>query len=180
MQNRGRAAGLVTAALTVAVVSGCSATSDATTSAARSSASAAAVASSAENARPGTYGKPVDPSLPNPTNVATDAPATTTAANSEVPVSLTYSGWNASAKEVLVGGFVPGVVETGGNCTLTLTKGDLSARNTTTATPTASSTSCGQMKVPGAQLSSGVWTAFITYRSPAHHGTSRSVEVTIP
>src|SRR4051812_25199244 len=53
--------------------------------------------------------------------VATDAPDVVT--TSEVPVTITWFGWDQASRQVQVAGFVGGVVEDGGVCTLTLTKG---------------------------------------------------------
>jgi hypothetical protein len=109
--------------------------------------------------------------------VATDEPVVVT--DREVPVSVTYFGWNADAHEVQVGGFVGGVVEQGGVCTLTLTKGADTVTGRTEALPDASTTSCGEVVVPGAEVSAGTWQAVLSYSSDGHSGTSESVDLEV-
>jgi hypothetical protein len=109
--------------------------------------------------------------------VATDEPDVVT--TEEVPVTVTYFGWDAAAREVQLAGFVGGVVEDGGVCTLTLTKGDATATGRKQALADASTTACGEVTVPGDQLSAGTWTAVLTYASPGHTGTSEAVDVEV-
>jgi hypothetical protein len=111
--------------------------------------------------------------------VATD-PGRPTDAGGEVSVSISYFGWDAHTKEVEVGSFVQGVVESDGSCTLTLTKGTSSVQTTAAAIAAASSTSCTELDTPGSRLPSGSWKAVVTYRSSTSHGSSRAVEVTVP
>jgi hypothetical protein len=169
---------------------GCSSSSGSGTStAAQSSASAVAAASAAATAKPGEYGSPVNPSLPNPTDVATDAPATTKAgasgagtsrSESSVDVVVTYSGWDDTLAGVEVGAYAAGIAESGGTCTLTLTSGADSATASAQAEPDAASTSCPGLVVPGSELSSGSWTAVVSYESRGTHGQSDPVEVVVP
>jgi hypothetical protein len=169
---------------------GCSSSSDSGTStAAQSSASAVAAASAAATAKPGEYGSPVNPSLPNPTNVATDAPVTSQAGASgagtpgsrtSVDVVVTYSGWDDALAGVEVGAYAAGTAESGGTCTLTLTKGSDTASAEAPAEPDATSTSCPGLVVPGSKLSSGSWTAVVSYESRGTHGQSDPVKVVVP
>ena len=128
---------------------------------------------------PGVYGTPLDASKPEPTFVATDAPQTT-AAGDDVTVQITYFGWNPDAAAVELGGFVASVVEADGTCTLTLTKGQDSQTTSTAATPNVSNTACGEQLLPGDRLSSGTWSAVLSYDSPTSHGVSEPVEVEVP
>src|SRR3954466_12694503 len=80
---------------------------------------AAAALSSAATAPPGAYGSPVDPSLPNPTGVATDEPVEV-APTDDGKVFVTYAQWSNDTMGVEVGGYLAGVVEDDGTCTLTL------------------------------------------------------------
>ena len=136
-------------------------------------------------AAPCTYGEPLAPSAPDPTDVATDAapstsPAPTSGARREATVQITYSGWNPGSSVVEIGGFVPQLVEEGGSCTLTLTQGAASASASREATPDVSTTACGELTVPGDQLAPGTWSAVLSYESDRSSGASEPVEVQIP
>jgi hypothetical protein len=176
MRNGRRAAALAAAALTVMTAAACGSSDDDADAQSAAQSSAAAAGSTAA---PGTYGSPVDPSLPNPTGVATDAPATP-AASDMVDVVVTYSGWDDALAGVDVGAYVSGIAETGGTCTLTLTAGGNSATASAPGEPEASSTSCPGLVVPGSELSSGNWTAVVSYESPTAQGESDSVAVVVP
>jgi hypothetical protein len=93
---------------------------------------------------------------------------------------VTYSGWVDASSSVEVGAYVAGVVESGGTCTLTLTGPGATRTATVTGEADAGSTSCTTMAVPGAQLSTGSWTAVVDYRSADAGGTSSSVTVDVP
>lgn len=136
-------------------------------------------------APPGTYGTPLDPTAPDPTEVATDpapstAPAPTDGARGDATVQITYYGWNPGSSVVEVGGFVPFLVEEGGTCTLTLTQGSASATVTREATPNVSNTACGELVVPGDQLAPGTWSAVLAYESDSSTGATEAVEVQVP
>jgi len=144
-------------------------------------ASGSAAVASAEP--PGVYGAPV-PDRPEPTAVATDAPRDTPApspgtAQAEPAVLITWSGWDDALGGVEVGGYAD-LVESGGTCTLTLTKGGVTASASRPASADVSTTSCGALSVPGSELSSGTWEAVLTYESPGAAGTSAPVEVEVP
>jgi hypothetical protein len=179
MLHRRRTTGLVGVALAIATTAACTPGTGDNSAAARSS-RAVAAASSAANAKPGTYGTPADVSLPAPTKVATDAPVTVAPSVSGGDIFITYARWNSQESWAEVSGYLAGVVEDGGTCTLTLTKGGATAHATTEGISNVTSTSCGRLTVPQNQLSSGTWRAVVTYRSDTSTGTSRAAEVTVP
>ena len=113
-----------------------------------------------------------------PTSFATDPPYT--AAKGQADVSITYAGWEAAGSTVEVDGYVGGLVEDGGSCTLTLTRGQATATVSADASADATTTDCGPLTVPGSRLSSGTWKAQVAYRSSWTSGTSGTVEVTVP
>src|SRR3954452_13545606 len=160
MRHGWRVAGLGAALTAVSLTTGCGPV--ARDSAAASASSASAAASAAATAAPGTYGSPADPSLPNPTDVATDAPVPSPTADS-APVVITYSGWTNASVGVEVGAYVSGIAESGGSCTLTLTFGSRSASSRVAGEPDVSSTSCPNMAVAADELSAGTWSAVVSY-----------------
>jgi hypothetical protein len=124
----------------------------------------------------------VDPTAPDPTDVATDPPVTLppAAPDGGLPIVLSYAGWNTTTGQVEVDGYLPGIVEDDGTCTLTLTDGSTSVESTVPGSADASTTSCGGAAVPGERLHPGTWTAVLTYASDTSHGTSGPTDVTVP
>ncbi|MBN1093852.1 hypothetical protein JKP75_15610 [Blastococcus sp. TML/M2B] len=169
-----RRAGTLAACASLALLAGCSSSTDEASS-----------GSPLSTAPPGTYGTPLDPSAPDPTEVATDpapstVPAPTGGARADATVQITYYGWNPDSSVVEVGGFVPFLVEEGGTCTLTLTQGGASATASREATPNVTSTACGELVVPGDQLAPGTWDAVLAYESERSAGSTEPVEVQVP
>lgn len=117
-----------------------------------------------------------DPDTGQP--VATDEPVVAT--GSEVAVTATYAEWDASLGQVVVGGYVAGVVENGGTCTLTLTQGGKTATRTVDAAADASTTVCGAVSVDGDELAAGTWSAVLSYRSDGHSGAAEAWDVEVP
>ncbi|MBJ7451115.1 MAG: hypothetical protein JHC71_03400 [Blastococcus sp.] len=122
--------------------------------------------------------------VPQPTapssEVATDTPAPTEEAGAEVAPQLTYYGWDPAAGAVEAGGIVMGLVESGGTCTLTLTKGSTAVDVSADAVDNVTSTSCPAMTVPGDRLESGTWQATLSYESRTSQGTGDAVEIQVP
>jgi hypothetical protein len=165
-------------ASSVAATAACG-SADGTTSAADDSPGSAATA--AASTSPGVYGAPIDPTKPDPTDVATDAPVTVTPnADGGLPVVLTFADWNGTTEAVEVDGYLAGIVEDGGSCTLTLTQGGTTVTAEVPGTADAATTSCGGAAVPGRQLAPGTWTAVLGYRSGTTTGSSAPAEVTVP
>lgn len=172
MQASWRSAGL--AATAVAVLGTAACTSTASGPAADSSPS-----TSATSGPTGVYGATDNPTRLEPTEVATDQPVTVQP-GPDISVFVTYSGWNSLSGSVDVGGYVAGVVESDGTCTLTLTRGSTEVTGSTPATPDVGTTSCGGLTVPGSAVSAGTWTAVVGYDSDSSSGSSDPVEVTVP
>ena len=117
--------------------------------------------------------------------MATDDPTLTVAPTGtsgllQVTVSSTWSNWDESDRAVLVGGYVTGVTEAGGTCTLTLTKDGDEVTGHSTAEPDASTTSCGDLRATGGALAPGEWTAVLGYSSDRAAGTSAPFTVVVP
>ena len=78
------------------------------------------------------------------------------------------------------GGYLSPVVETGGTCTLALTKDGRTVTATSPAQADASTTSCGNLAVPRAKLRPGSWTAVLRYASKTTTGSSDPSPVVVP
>lgn len=104
-----------------------------------------------------------------------------TDSSSKMSVSVTITTIYQQENEVHVNGFVTGVVEDGGTCTLTLT--DESGKKVSVSRSgheNATNTTCGQSSIKTSQLHTGKWTASLVYASSKASGTSSnnpSIEV---
>lgn len=90
---------------------------------------------------------------------------------------ITYAGQYDDGIEV--GGYVSGIFETGGTCTLDLQLGSQKKSVTVNAQRNANAVDCPVMIISRGALSAGKWQATITYESPSATGTSeiKNVEV---
>lgn len=91
---------------------------------------------------------------------------------SVIPV-ITRANYFPDTQKVDASGFVAGILEEGGSCTLTLQKDGVSVTATSQATPNAQSVSCGIISIGRDKLSPGSWKAQLSYNSAAHEGTSQ-------
>lgn len=78
------------------------------------------------------------------------------------------------SQDVESNGYIPGLVEPDGACTLTLTKGTQTVSEQKAAMPDAQSTICGQIVIDRSRLSAGLWEAKILYKSSSHEGSSET------
>ncbi|TGO04082.1 hypothetical protein SERN_2673 [Serinibacter arcticus] len=83
-----------------------------------------------------------------------------------------------SSGTLVVNAHVP-VVETGGTCVLTATRGTNEVFRTVSSFADATTTLCDPFSLPLPSPSRGTWTVQIAYSSPQSTG-STSVEVTAP
>ncbi len=102
---------------------------------------------------------------------AKDNPAGDSTATSK-KVTPVISSWNYSESNLQASGFVPGVIESTGTCTLTVVNGSQSASASVPGTPNVQNVSCGLIKIPRSKLGSGSWKLTLEYSSPGHSGTS--------
>lgn len=124
----------------------------------------------------GTHGTPSASPKPDPVASA----SATNEPRLDVAVAVTRSGWDTGSRTLEVGGLVPGLVEEGGICTLTLERLGARVESESRAVADVSSTSCGTVRVSRSQLSSGAWTAWLGYRSSHHAGRSEPFTVEVP
>jgi hypothetical protein len=111
-------------------------------------------------------------------DVATDSPVPADGGN--VGVVVTQAGWAASGQGVEVVGFVTGVVEDGGTCRVTLTRGDQSFSAEREGSADATTTACGSLEVGDARMDVGEWQAVLSYESDDSAGSSAPVAVLVP
>lgn len=77
------------------------------------------------------------------------------------------------ADQTEVNAFVPGIYESGGTCTLTLSKGDIKTTKEAQAIKDATTTRCPNFILTSSDFSStGSWSATVSYGSPTAQGTS--------
>ena len=123
-----------------------------------------------------------------PTQVATDAPApgvdpsptaTDPTSVAGLDVVLTYAQYQSDTGTVQANGFVSGVIEDGGTCTLTLRRDGAEVDVRTLGSADATTTSCGLLET-GTDLTPGTWDAQLTYSSATGDGSSATGEVVVP
>lgn len=115
--------------------------------------------------------------VPPEADVATDERVAIT--GEAVAVTLTDWGWSAAESSLRAAGFVEGVVQAHGTCTLTATRGGVTVTAQQPALPDASTTSCGELRIPGDELTGGIWRVVLSYESPSSAGASAPVDVEV-
>ncbi|MFU0804980.1 MAG: Lipoprotein [Pseudoclavibacter caeni] len=126
---------------------------------------------------------------PNPTasandpgdGVARDAPEPTPSVQADdgrLQASVVVTRWGGNPFEA--GGFVQGVVEDGGTCTLTLTRGDVQLKATGAGQAGPSGTDCGDgLTISDSRLAGDGWRLVLSYSSQRYSGSSTPQEVSI-
>jgi hypothetical protein len=110
-------------------------------------------------------------------SVATDEPPVTAGGSADVIV--THADWDGSSGMLEVAGFVSGVVEDGGTCRLTATSQGRTATTEAPGAADATTTSCGTLVIPRADLSSGTWVVVLGYESPQATGASAPASLSV-
>jgi hypothetical protein len=77
---------------------------------------------------------------------------------------VTYWTWDGGAT-LEAGGYVSDRVESGGRCTLTLTRGGTVLAGDSQAYPDSSTTACGSVRVSVPSRRGGDWEAVLSYES---------------
>lgn len=95
-----------------------------------------------------------------------------------IPV-ISFWGQNQGNNSVEVGSFISEVVESGGTCTLTMSKGAQQETTKTDAIKDATTTTCGTMTIARASLNPGKWTAKVTYLSATSEGVSDNIFIEV-
>lgn len=108
-----------------------------------------------------------------------DQKVTDNSSKQEVKPLITSWGQDNSGSDFYVNGYVPGVVEQDGTCTLTMKKDGMTVSQQKTAFFNAQSTSCGRITISFNELSVGSWQALLSYSSGTSAGSSNVVEVEV-
>ena len=104
-------------------------------------------------------------------------PEPTTGKKSVTPVIVDASQYG---NEVEVRAYVPGIIEDGGTCTVTFTKGSLSVTKQSTGEKDATTTRCTNITIPRSEFKDyGKWNVSLSYSSSTTQGTAsaRTIEV---
>jgi hypothetical protein len=110
--------------------------------------------------------------------VATDEPVATR--GGAVTVVVTQAGWTTEGTSVEVAGFVGGVIEDGGTCRVTLTRGGESLTAEAVGVADHSTTICPGVELGDPDMTTGLWRAVLSYESATATGKSEPVEVLVP
>lgn len=106
-----------------------------------------------------------------------DAPQTDTGKTKVVPVISAWGQPGGPGTDFKLNGYIPEVIETDGECMLTLTNGSDGTSVNKRALQDAKMTSCGQLSIPFSKIYPGDWKAVLSYSSSTSVG--QSVETTI-
>jgi hypothetical protein len=102
----------------------------------------------------------------------TNSDNTTGAKKSVTPEITTF---RQGSTDFTVNGFVNGVVESDGTCTLTMTLASDATQKVTssrTGEANSSNTTCGEISIPLSKLHAGTWNTTLTYNSATAAGVS--------
>jgi hypothetical protein len=118
-------------------------------------------------------------SSPVPPAENSGSESTNTASSSKKTVEVDITTWNSKINNFTLNGFVQGVIERGGTCTLTMKSGASTVTESRSATANATNTTCGEISVPASKLHVGSWTAVLSYSSPTSKGASSSQAIEV-
>lgn len=90
-------------------------------------------------------------------------------------VTLDYVGDGVEAS-----GIIPSIIEEGGSCVLTLTRGDTILTSAGPASAATEATFCGLLAIKDGRLSPGTWSATVAYASNRYTGVSDILDVEVP
>lgn len=101
----------------------------------------------------------------------TQQPTTNSGKRAVKPIVTYATQYNS---EIEIGGYVNGIFEDGGTCTVTVTKDDKQQTKSVSSVKNVNSVDCPVMALATSSLSPGTWTAVITYTSATAEGKSES------
>jgi hypothetical protein len=93
---------------------------------------------------------------------------------------MSLAGTDASTGNVVLGGFVIGVVESGGNCTFAVLRGTVEVvARSTTGQSNSDTTSCGSIEIARGEVPGGSYTATLTYVNASGRATSEPMPLEV-
>lgn len=107
----------------------------------------------------------------------TDEDKTTIRSNDRSIVNPVITSWFQNDEGITVLSRVPGVFESGGTCTLKLSKAGNIVSASKLGIANVSEVSCGTITIPGDKLTAGEWVANVYYSSPSAKGSSKGLDV---
>jgi len=125
---------------------------------------------------------------PSPSAATTDEPGDSPDTSAPAPVpslpavaSLTRATIDPNTGDLLLGGFVDGIFEDGGDCIYTITgsAGGAPLSVQTTGVANVDTTSCGSTYIPRDQLRVGTYTVVLTYQNDRGATTSDPMTVKV-
>ncbi len=129
---------------------------------------------------------PTERTTPTPTPTrATEEPAPSTAPPGvpklNATASISIAAVDPSNGELVVGGYVTGLFEDGGDCLYSVTRstGGTPVALHTTGVANVDSTSCGSTSIPKDQLKAGTYTVVLTYANGDGAATSSPMSVDV-
>jgi hypothetical protein len=135
---------------------------------------------------------PTPSTVPTQRTTPTPAPTPTTTkpAPAKLPpvlpklnatASISIAAVDRNTGELVVGGYVTGVFEDGGDCAFSVTgsAGGTPILVHTTGVANVDSTSCGSTSIPKSQLKAGTYTVALTYTNGGGTASSSSVTVKV-
>lgn len=99
--------------------------------------------------------------------------------NGKIVAQVQLTWWDSGSSGISANGAVNNVVENSGSCTLSATRGTVTRTASTQATANATTTSCGELRIPRSELSAGDWTLTLSYGSTTATGQSSAQTVHI-
>ncbi len=116
-------------------------------------------------------------SLSDQTRTPASSSSTSVSTKAAKPLITSYGVYNGAVE---VGARVPGVFESSGTCTLRLSKGGTVVSKSQKAVQNVSEMSCGFITISTSKLSSGSWSATVSYKSTKYSGQSDPVTIRVP
>lgn len=120
-----------------------------------------------------------DPSSPSTPNATLKPPVETPIA-AEVSATITLGAWVPAAGVLEVSGFVAGVLEQEGTCTLSVSMDTLTRTASGPASPNVADMQCGTLSIAGDALAPGSWTAVLSYSSASAKAVSEPLIIVVP
>ena len=105
--------------------------------------------------------------------------AATTGKNGKLTAQVLLTWWDAGTGSISANGSVNNLIENGGTCTLSASRGSLVRKVSNSSIANATTTVCGELTIPASQLSAGDWKIQLSYVSGTASGSSSTQTVHI-